>query len=318
MRSASDLSISEDKVSFLEVPNQQEISDVATRLQHRLRHIDNLSSRAAVNDLEIVFKDLEGLHDDASNEKAILYNKLHQPLEDFSRLVCIQRDTIYNFRWRANKLLSLWRSALNRRKTTGQSPLPRRFTSLASTPPGMLFIPRSISNSPEPDIPADAEMDLDKPSSTKSLTRSPSPPLVTHSLSPSKSLDSDQTSLGSHSVSDEEKNLQSGNHYNLRGAKGREALSKSSGSTTVPTTHIALQIPTSRGDASSSSTIVLRRSDEPQSTLSGAKRNKRRNAKPLRTLLKMCKTREEVHAVVAERVGPLSNESKSSFVSQII
>ena len=319
VRNTSNLSISEDEVSFLEVPNQYKINDAATRLQHRLKNIDSLSSRAAVNELEALFKYLESLHDDTSNEKAVLYNKLHQPLEDFSRLLYIEGDTTYNLRWRANKLLSLWRNSLNRRKITGHTPLPQRFTSFASTPPGTLFIPTSISNSPEPDISADAEMDLDTLGFIKSLTRSPSPLLVKHSLSPSKSLDSNQISPRSHSVSNEEKTPQPDHHYNLRGAKGRETSSASSRSTTVSTTDIPLGIPTSRGHASSSSTIVIRRSDQPQSDISWRKRNKRRNAaKPLTTLLKTCKTREEVHAVVAERIGPLANEGKSSFVPRII
>ena len=48
-----------------------------------------------MHQLEALFHRLEALHDDIKNEKAVLYNKLHRPLEEFAQLDLVEGDAEY-------------------------------------------------------------------------------------------------------------------------------------------------------------------------------------------------------------------------------
>lgn len=160
----------DDEVMVVDVPNQQEIDSVARLLlQEHNRHD---SWEATSQRCEALLDRLEALHDNPENEKAILFNKLHKPLEAFLQLAHIKNNEVSNLLGRGEKLLSIWEKSLRR------TPAPQRFIPSTLTPGKTFCIPREISESPEREDTKCSSMDLDIDTNRRNSTTNTDQPLL--------------------------------------------------------------------------------------------------------------------------------------------
>lgn len=160
--------ILDDEVSLIDVPNQGEMNAVAKALEHESTRRD--VTRTACQRREALLRRLEALHDTPANEIAILFNILHRPLEKFLRLPYIKEDKAsVDVQSRGERLLSVWRESLDRRKKSGATPSPLKNAS-PTTSAKKLFLPREISESPEPEVSDSIPLDLNFTRKSRSST----------------------------------------------------------------------------------------------------------------------------------------------------